>query len=51
MSAGYMYEKYDFKDAYTSGDLLMPFTVLIFTKANNGAYDANVVYAKLSYRF
>jgi hypothetical protein len=51
MSAGYMYEKYDFRDAYTSGNGLMPFTVLIFTKANNGAYDANTVYAKLSYRF
>lgn len=51
LSAGYMYEKYDFKDAYTSGEGLMPFTVLIFTKANSGAYDANVVYAKLNYRF
>lgn len=51
LSAGYMYEKYDFKDAYTSGDLLMPFTVLIFTKADSGPYDANVVYAKVNYRF
>ena len=51
MSGGYMYEKYDFKDAYTSGNLLMPFTVLIFTKADLGPYNANVVYAKLSYRF
>ena len=51
LSAGYMYEKYDFKDAYTSGSELMPFSILIFTKANAGAYDANVVYAKLNYRF
>jgi hypothetical protein len=51
LSAGYMYEKYDFKDAYTSGNLLMPFTVLMFTKADSGPYDANVVYAKLNYRF
>ena len=45
------YEKYDFNDAYTSGTLLMPQTVLIFMKANDGAYTANVVYAKLNYRF
>jgi hypothetical protein len=51
LSGGYMYEKYDFKDAYTSGTDLMPFSILIFTKANSGAYDANVVYGKLTYRF
>ena len=51
MSAGYLYEKYDFKDAYNSTDLLMPQAVYIFLKADNGAYTANVVYAKLSYRF
>ncbi len=49
MSAGYMYEKYDFKDAYTSGDLLMPQSVYIFMKADNGPYTANVVYATLKY--
>jgi hypothetical protein len=51
LSAGYMYEKYDFADAFTSGDLLMPQSILIFMKANDRAYDANVVYAKLNYRF
>ncbi len=51
LSAGYWYEKYDFKDAYTAGDLLMPQSVLLFTKPNRGPYDANVFYAKLSYRF
>lgn len=51
VSAGYLYEKYDFKDAFTSGDLMMPQSILIFMKANSGAYDANVVYAKLNYRF
>ena len=51
MSAGYMYEKYDFKDAYTSGNELMPQAILIFMKADRGNYDANVVYAKLKYRF
>ncbi len=51
MSAGYMYEKYDFKNAYTSGTLLMPQSPLIFMKADNGPYDVNMVFAKLNYRF
>ena len=51
MSAGYWYEKYDFKDAYTAGTLLMPTSPLIFMKSNRGPYDANVVYAKLAYTF
>ncbi len=45
LTAGYWYEKYDFKDAYTAGDELMPQAVLIFLKSNKGAYDANVFYA------
>ena len=51
LSAGYVYEKYDFKDAYTAGDLLMPQSVLIFLKSNRGGYDANVVYGRVGYRF
>ena len=51
MSAGYWYEKYDFKDAYTAGTQQQPATGLIFTKPNRGAYDTNVVYAKLAYTF
>ena len=51
LSAGYWYEKYDFKDAYTAGTLLMPQSPLIFMKSNHGAYDANVAYAKMAYRF
>ena len=51
LSAGYVYEKYDFNDAYTAGDLLMPQSVLLFMKSNDGAYDANVVYGRVSYRF
>jgi hypothetical protein len=51
LSAGYLYEKYDFKDAYNSSDLLMSQAVYIFTRANDRAYDANVIYAKLNYRF
>jgi hypothetical protein len=50
-SMGYAYEKYDFADAYTSGTSLMPQAVLIFLKADNGAYNASVVYAKLNYRW
>ena len=30
---------------------LMPQAVYIFMKPNRGAYDANVVYTKLTYRF
>jgi hypothetical protein len=48
---GYWYEKYDFKDAFTQGTLLMPTSVYIFMKPDNGAYKAHVVYAKLSYVF
>ena len=51
VSAGYWYEKYDFKDAYTAGTQQQPATGLIFTKPNRGAYDTNVVYAKLAYTF
>jgi hypothetical protein len=51
LSAGYVYEKYDFKDAYTAGDLLMPQSVLLFLKSNRGGYDANVLYGRLNYRF
>jgi hypothetical protein len=51
LSAGYIYEKYDFKDAYTAGDLLMPQSVLIFLKPNRGGYNANVFFARASYQF
>jgi hypothetical protein len=51
VSAGYAYEKYEFKDAYTAGDLLMPQSVLLFLKSNHGGYDANVLYGRVSYRF
>ena len=51
LTAGYVYEKYEFKDAYTAGDLLMPQSVLIFMKSNGGGYDANVLYGRVSYRF
>lgn len=50
-SGGYWYEKYDYKDAFNSTDLLMPQSVYIFLKADDGNYTANVVYTKLTYRF
>ena len=51
ITAGYWYEKDDFRDAYTSSDLLMPQSVYIFMKGDNGPYNANVVFTRLTYRF
>lgn len=51
LGLGYWFEKYDFRDAFTQGDLLMPQSVYIFMKPDNGSYKAHVVYAKLSYVF
>ncbi len=51
LSAGYLYEKYDFLDAFNAGGRLMPQAVVIVTKSNDGAYEANVVYASVAYTF
>ena len=51
LTAGYVYEKYEFTDAYTAGDLLLPQSVLIFMKSNSGSYEANVIFGRVSYRF
>lgn len=51
MSFGYNYEKYNFTDAMNATDKLMPAHVYIFLKPNDRAYDASVVYAKLSFKF
>ncbi len=51
LTAGYVYEKYEFSDAYTAGDLLMPQSVYIFMKPDLGPYDANVLYGRVSYQF
>jgi hypothetical protein len=51
ISAGYWYEKYEFKDAYQAGNLLMPQAIILVLKSNDGNYKSNVVYGKLSYRF
>ena len=50
-SAGYAYENYSHADAFTDGTSYFPQSPLMFMKANNGDYSANVVYAKLTYRF
>ncbi|MGZ5392948.1 MAG: MtrB/PioB family outer membrane beta-barrel protein [Mycobacterium sp.] len=51
ITAGYWYEKYDYRDAYTSSNMLMPQAVYIFMNGDNGPYSANVVFTRLSYRF
>lgn len=51
LGLGYWYEKYEFDDAYTSGTDLLPQSVLIFMKANDGNYNAKIIYAKLNYKF
>jgi hypothetical protein len=51
LSAGYVYEKYEFSDAYQAGDLLMPQAVILVLKSNDGGYDANVLYGRISYQF
>jgi len=51
LSAGYMYEKYTYADAETSGTLPMPIHPLNFLKPNSGSYTAGVSYLKLGYKF
>jgi hypothetical protein len=51
VSLGYAYEKYDFKDAFSATNKLLPSSVNIFTKPNDGAYDASIVYARLTFKF
>lgn len=51
LGVGGFYEKFDYADEYTDGNLLMPQAILIFMKPNFGNYDAKGVYAKLNYRF
>jgi hypothetical protein len=51
LTGGYWYEKYTYGDAWTSGTTMFPQATLIFMKPDNGNYKANVVYAKLNYRF
>lgn len=51
VSAGYWYEKYEFKDAYQVGSQLMPQSIILALKSNDANYNSNVVYGKLTYRF
>ena len=48
---GYWYEKYDFSDAFSAGNDTYPLAGAFFLKANDQAYKANVVYARLVYAF
>jgi Putative outer membrane beta-barrel porin, MtrB/PioB len=48
---GYWYEKYDFSDAFSAGNDIYPLAGAFFLKANDQAYTAHVVYARLVYGF
>ena len=50
-TGGYAYERYRTADAYSDGTTIFPQSVFFFLKANNGNYNANVAYTRLSYRF
>jgi hypothetical protein len=51
LGVGYAYETYSFADAYNSGTVLMPQSILIFMKPNSGGYHASAGFATLNYRF
>jgi hypothetical protein len=51
ISAGYMFEKYDYKDPYNWNSSLMPTTLIFKMKPDDGKYTANLVYAKLTFKF
>jgi predicted porin len=51
LSVGYAYEKYSFADAFSDGTNIFPQSVLFFLKGNDGGYEVNVGYTKLTYRF
>ena len=51
LSTGYIYEKYDFKDAFTDNNKIMTTNLIFLTKPNFGDYKASLVYGRLSYRF
>ena len=51
-SAGYAYDKYTIADAYHNLETsLMPQSVDFYMQENVNDYKANIVYAKLDYRF
>ncbi len=51
LSTGYMFQKYDYKDAFKANNSIMPTTLIFKMKPDDGAYTANLVYAKLSFKF
>jgi predicted CXXCH cytochrome family protein len=51
LGGGYAYEKYVFVDAFSGGTEVYPLAGAFYLKANDGPYEVNVVYAKLSCRF
>jgi hypothetical protein len=51
IGAGYRYEKYDYADAYSEGTEVFPAIGGFYLKANDGAYKAHVVFARLTYHF
>jgi hypothetical protein len=50
-SVGYAYDKYTTADAFSDGTTIFPQAVLFFLKGNDGNYNANMVYTRLTYRF
>jgi Putative outer membrane beta-barrel porin, MtrB/PioB len=50
-AVGYAYEDYSIADAYTDGTTIFPQSVLFFMKADDGSYEANILYTRLTYRF
>lgn len=52
LGAGYTFEKYDYKDPFTViNNELLPVSTIIFMKQNDGKYQANVMYVKMTYKF
>lgn len=51
LSLGYSYEKYTYADAFNAATSIFPQAVLFYLKANDGPYNVNVGYVRLSYRF
>jgi hypothetical protein len=51
LSVGYAYDKYTTRDAFSDGTTIFPQAVLLYLKANDGGYTANVAYTRLTYRF
>jgi Putative outer membrane beta-barrel porin, MtrB/PioB len=52
LGLGYQFEKYDYKDPFTVlNNELLPVSMVMFMKPNDGKYSANLVYGKVSFKF